>query len=91
MEPFDSIGKLISEHGSAEILRQQLSFAAQQYAALEREVAKLKSENSTLKAENLKLDTELHSAREEIQTLKKLPKRTIVPPMQPQRPNTSTL
>ncbi len=39
---FDSIERLITEHGSAGILKERLSLAADRHAALERENADLK-------------------------------------------------
>ena len=37
---FDSIEKLITEHGSAAIIRERLALASDQYAALERQLAR---------------------------------------------------
>ncbi len=55
----------------AEVLRERLAFAEQQFAALDRETAKLKAEKETLEAENLRLRSDLQKAQEEIATLKK--------------------
>ena len=52
MEPFDSIEKLITERGSATVLRERLEFAAQQYAALERKVSELTKELEAVRGHN---------------------------------------
>jgi cell division protein FtsB len=48
---FEQIEKLITEHGSAAILRERLHFAGDQYAALERKNAELQAENDKLRRE----------------------------------------
>ncbi|MEC5127849.1 hypothetical protein VSU19_13875 [Verrucomicrobiales bacterium BCK34] len=55
MSIFSDIEKLITEHGSASILKERLALAADKYSTLE-------SENETLKAENeaLRLKLEKH-------------------------------
>lgn len=51
MNPFDLLEKLINEHGSATVLREQLGLAKAEYAALERKHADLKAEQAALQAE----------------------------------------
>jgi hypothetical protein len=58
MPLFENIEKLITEHGSAAILRERLSLAADKYAALEVQIAKLKTENERLQAGATKAGTE---------------------------------
>ena len=45
MSIFDSIEKLINEHGSAVILKERIALAADQYAALEKKIIELQAEN----------------------------------------------
>ena len=54
----DGIEKLITEHGSAAILRERIALANDKYSALQSENFALKSQNEILKSENeaLKLD-----------------------------------
>jgi hypothetical protein len=52
MEPFDSIQKLITEHGSAAILRERLGLAEQQYVALQRKLEETEAELATTRREN---------------------------------------
>ena len=52
MEPFDSIEKLINEHGSAAILRERITLAKEQYAALERRVEEKTKELEIVKGQN---------------------------------------
>ena len=58
MSIFDSIEKLITEHGSASILRERLAQAKDQHAILEGKASALERENTQLKSdcERLKLD-----------------------------------
>jgi hypothetical protein len=49
MEPFDSIEKLISEHGSAAILRDHIALLKSQMAAKDAEIDTLTVENENLK------------------------------------------
>lgn len=46
----DGLEKLISEHGSATILRERISLANDKYAALERKASDFEIENKTLKS-----------------------------------------
>ena len=52
LNPFTAIEKLITEHGSAAILRERLALASDQYAALERRISELTNALETLRAEN---------------------------------------
>ena len=47
----DSIEKLITEHGSAAILRERIALANDKHAALEKRAASLESENVALKSQ----------------------------------------
>ncbi|MDI1342050.1 hypothetical protein [Polaromonas sp.] len=55
---FDSIEKLITEHGSATILKERIALANDKYAALEAEVKKLRFENEELRLDNEQLKQE---------------------------------
>jgi DNA-directed RNA polymerase subunit RPC12/RpoP len=48
----DGIEKLITEHGSAAILKERIALARDQYEALERRAAELQTENARLCAAN---------------------------------------
>ncbi|MEW9572681.1 hypothetical protein ABQJ54_13055 [Rhodanobacter sp. Si-c] len=61
MDLFGGIEKLITEHGSAAILRERIGLAAQQYAILEKENASLKVRITTLEAENSRLQEQARS------------------------------
>ncbi|MEO7932828.1 MAG: hypothetical protein ABIT76_06695 [Chthoniobacterales bacterium] len=52
MEPFDSIEKLINEHGSAAILRERIELAKEQHIALANRVTELTKELETVKGHN---------------------------------------
>ena len=52
---FDGLEKLITEHGSAAILKERIALANDKYAALERKVVELTEENRRLRAENAEL------------------------------------
>lgn len=58
---FQDIERLITEHGSAAILRERLSLAADQYAALEKKVTELKAENARLQTENSELQEQVRN------------------------------
>ncbi len=51
MNIFDGIEKLITEHGSAAILNQQLAFAKEQFTYLERQVSDLQIKIGKLEAQ----------------------------------------
>jgi hypothetical protein len=64
----DGIEKLITEHGSAVILRERIALANDKYSALQSENSTLKSQNAIFKSENeaLKLDNEkFHKQRQD--------------------------
>lgn len=58
---FQDIERLITEHGSAAILRERLTLAAEQYAALEKKVDELQAENERLESENSKLQEQVRN------------------------------
>lgn len=67
------IERLINERGSAAILKERLSLAADQYAALERKLAEseirakpLEAENQRLELENLKLKEKVRGLEEKL-------------------------
>ena len=55
----DSIERLITEHGSAAILRERISLANDQYALLEKKVSDLQADNERLKLENSKIQEQI--------------------------------
>lgn len=55
------IERLITEHGSAAILRERLALAAEQYAALEKKVVDLEAKNAHLESENSELQQQVRS------------------------------
>lgn len=55
------IERLITEHGSAAILRERLGLASEQYAALEKKVAELQAEKERLESENSELKQKVWS------------------------------
>ena len=67
----NSFDRLINEHGSAAILRERLTLAADQYALVEKENIALKSENEILKTENNNLKTENYNLKQENQNFKR--------------------
>jgi hypothetical protein len=70
MNIFDGIEKLITEHGSAVILSQQLAFAKDQFSDMERKVADLQTQLGRLDAQ-LEREREDHKlARADLQRLK---------------------
>jgi hypothetical protein len=70
MSVFDSIEKLITEHGSAAILREHLALAKSQYDALERQVKDAVSKVIKLEAQ-LEIDHRDHrETKQELQRLK---------------------
>jgi len=70
MSIFDSIEKLITEHGSAAILSQQLSFAKDQFSDLERKVSDLQIQVGRLEAQLERERADHKQAREDLQRLK---------------------
>jgi len=69
MSMFDSIEKLITEHGSAAILGQQLAFAKDQFADLERKVSDLQTQVGRLEAQLERERTDHKQTRDELQRL----------------------
>ena len=70
MNPLDAIEKLITEHGSAAILSQQLAFAKDQFAVLERRVAEFQAKIAKLEAQ-LEIEHSHHKeTQQELQRLK---------------------
>lgn len=67
------IERLITEHGSAAILRERLAFAAEQYAALEKKVSDLQAQVAELQAENRCLSSENSELKEQVRNLKNAP------------------
>ena len=69
MSIFDGIEKLITEHGSAGVLTQQLAFARQQFSHLEKQVSDLQLESGRLKAQFEREQSDHKQAKEELQRL----------------------
>ncbi len=69
MSIFDSIEKLITEHGSAAILSQQLAFARDQFDALERKVSELQIQIGRTEALLERERSDHKQEREELQRL----------------------
>ena len=63
MTLFEGIEKLINEHGSAAILHERLSLAAEKYAALESQIEQLKKENERLTEGTKKAAVEIERLR----------------------------
>ena len=59
MDIFGGIEKLITEHGSAAILRERIALIAQQYSALEKENATLKQQVASLESEKTQIKNQL--------------------------------
>jgi hypothetical protein len=59
---FDGLEKLITEHGSAAILKERIALAKDQYAAVEKRVGELQAENSRLREQNKKLEAQVASS-----------------------------
>ena len=68
MKILEEIGKLITEHASAQVLKERLALAADQYSALERKLAGLQSENQDLQQKNQQLLAENQRLSSEIST-----------------------
>ena len=67
---FDNIDKLITEHGSANILRDRLLLAEDKYSALERKLAATESEKLRLQEHGKKQAEEIERLTSELQRLK---------------------
>lgn len=66
----DSIEKLITEHGSAAILRERIALANDKHAALEKKAASLESENAQLRSLLEVSKSEADALRTELAELK---------------------
>lgn len=68
---FESIEKLITEHGSAAIITHQLSFAKEQFVALERKVSELQAQNAKLEVKLEREQLDRNKAQQELQRIQK--------------------
>ena len=64
------IEKLITEHGSAAILRERIALANDKYAALESDIKVIRSENQLLRSENEALKLDNSKFREQVRAFK---------------------
>lgn len=64
------IERLITEHGSAVILKERLALANDKYAALEQKLAASELREKNLESENSSLRVDLEKAQDEIRNLK---------------------
>lgn len=67
----DGIEKLITEHGSAAILRERIALAKDEHAALEKKITALQEENAKLKGENQGLELDNYKLKDKIGNLEK--------------------
>ena len=68
----DGFEKLITEHGSAAILKERIALANDKYATLEQKLAASELRSNNFEADNQRLKIDLEKAKVEIQNLKKL-------------------
>lgn len=68
----DGLEKLITEHGSAAILKERIALANDKYAALEQKLSESETRAMNLDAETKTLRLDLEQAKIEIQNLKSL-------------------
>ena len=68
----DGIEKLITEHGSAAILKERIALANDKYSAIEQKLADSELRAKQLESDNQALRGDLQEAKVEIQNLKKL-------------------
>lgn len=68
----DGFEKLITEHGSAVILKERIALAEDKYAALEQKLSACETTKKELHAENEALRLDLEKATVEIHNLRKL-------------------
>ena len=66
MSIFDSIEKLINEHGSAVILKERIALAADQYAALEKKIIELQAENERLRLNSEEYQKQIRNLEEKL-------------------------
>lgn len=71
MNPIEYFEKLINERGSAAITAQQLSFAKEQFAALERKASELERQIGKLEAKLEREQVDRDKAQQELQRLQK--------------------
>ncbi len=69
MALFENIEKLITEHGSATILRERLELAADKYAVIEKRVNELESENQGLRLQLEKSTKESEALKDRVHSL----------------------
>lgn len=62
----DGIEKLITEHGSAAILRERIALAREQYAALEKKTSELQAENERLESSSAKLQEHIRELEQQL-------------------------
>ena len=72
----DGFEKLITEHGSAVILKERIALANDKYAALEQKLADSELRAKNLESDNQALRGDLQVATVEIQNLKKLSEKS---------------
>ena len=72
----DGFEKLITEHGSAVILKERIALANDKYAALEQKLADSELRAKNLESDNQALRSDLQEAKVEIQNLKKLSEKS---------------
>jgi len=65
----DGIEKLITEHGSAAILKERIALASDQYAALEKESAASEVRSNDLQVENERLTLDLEECQKQRRAL----------------------
>ncbi len=68
---FDGIEKLITEHGSAAILRERIALVKEEHAALEKKNTALAQEIVMIKNENQRLELENYKLKEKTGNLEK--------------------
>lgn len=71
MNPFEAIEKIINEHGSAAILKERLSLAANQYAVLEQKLAVFQAKVTGLESKIVQLELDNAQKNEQIRGLEK--------------------
>lgn len=69
MEPFDTLEKLINEHGSAAILLQRLELAKDQYADLEKKLQASEGKRAEAEAKSQRFELEALRLREKVREL----------------------
>lgn len=74
---FGEIERLITEHGSAAILKERIALASDQHAALEKKLLDSELREENLRSENASLRLDLETALEKIRNLEEKLKREI--------------